>query len=271
MRLYRSLLYALVALGLSLGAPLGWLALRALGGVLTGGAVASELQAHAGLYVYLLVATGLAFSAFGFVTGRLGDTLQRANQRLADLALTDGLTGLKNARYFHERLREEVARARRRGEPLALIVGDLDHFKRINDEHGHPVGDRVLVAVGQVTQRSVRAADVACRIGGEEFGIVCPNTDVTEAMQIGERWRAAIEAERIEAGELTVHITLSVGIAVDRGDWKSERLFRAADAALYEAKGAGRNRVVSTSKARTLVRAQALQLQPTLAQILRQY
>jgi diguanylate cyclase (GGDEF)-like protein len=178
--------------------------------------------------------------------------LEDANRKLATLSITDGLTGLANRRRFDEVLRTECARAARLRHPLALIMLDVDYFKRFNDHYGHQAGDDCLVRVAQaLTSGTRRASDLAARYGGEEFCIVLPNTGADEAKQTGEALRGAIEALGIaHAGSKSGQVTISVGIAVqpalDTSD--PEALLRIADAALYRAKDAGRNRVVLGSE-----------------------
>ncbi len=244
--------YGAAGVGLALGAPTGWLAIRLLVG---DGGWRSELSANPGLYLYMLVATAVVFAAFGVVTGRLSDSLERMNQTLSSMALTDALTGMRNARYFHERLREEHARAVRLGEPLALIVGDLDHFKRVNDRYGHVTGDKLLAAVGRVIHRMVRAGDSACRIGGEEFAVLCPSTDLMEAMQIAERIRAAVAAEAVALAEGSLSITMSLGVARLRPDQDPGAFFTTADGAMYQSKRSGRNRVTANAPEAPVVSA----------------
>jgi diguanylate cyclase (GGDEF)-like protein len=121
------------------------------------------------------------------------ERLAEANSRLEELAAMDGLTGLKNRRAFEDRLEEEVARARRHGHPLSLILIDIDHFKSYNDTFGHPKGDEVLRHVGRLLMRLMRDTDFAARYGGEEFAIILPNTDREGAHQVAERLRLTIE------------------------------------------------------------------------------
>lgn len=162
---------------------------------------------------------------------------------LSELALratTDALTGLLNQGEFHNRLRQEYARALRYGRPLALVLFDLDHFKAINDSHGHQVGDRTLQAVAQLMAPQVRPQDVLGRVGGEEFGLVLPEAAPGEARRVAERLRALIAEMRHDDVPL---ITVSAGVAEIHEDRGIEVLYADADRALYEAKRGGRNRV----------------------------
>jgi diguanylate cyclase (GGDEF)-like protein len=174
--------------------------------------------------------------------------LEDANRKLATLSITDGLTGLANRRHFDEVLGAECARAARLKQPLSVIMLDVDHFKKFNDHYGHQSGDACLVRVAHALAAAARrAGDLTARYGGEEFCIVLPNTGPEEARHIGEALRRAIEALDIaHAGAPAGQVTISVGIAVQpgQGGGDPDALMRVADAALYRAKDAGRNRVV---------------------------
>jgi diguanylate cyclase (GGDEF)-like protein len=185
----------------------------------------------------LLVLVGLLFG--GPILRTLGDF-----RRVASQAATDSLTGLANRWTFDEELALEWRRAERVGDPLALILLDIDNFKYVNDTHGHQAGDEVLRRVGQVLAASVRHVDLAARYGGEEFGVIVPETDLDGAVELAERLRVALEAEQVELTDGTrLSVTASFGAAV-KGDLPGgEDLVAAADEALYAAKRAGKNRV----------------------------
>lgn len=174
--------------------------------------------------------------------------LEEANRKLATLSITDGLTGLANRRRFDEYLRGESARAARAGQPLALIMLDVDYFKKFNDRYGHQAGDACLIRVAHALAAGTRrTGDLAARYGGEEFSIVLPNTGAGQACYIGESLRGAIEALDIpHADASTGRVTISIGVAIqaaqDAGD--PDALMQLADVALYRAKEAGRNCVV---------------------------
>jgi diguanylate cyclase (GGDEF)-like protein len=177
--------------------------------------------------------------------------LEDANRKLATLSITDGLTGLANRRHFDEVLAAECARAARLQQPLAVIMLDVDHFKKFNDHYGHQAGDACLVRVAHaLADGTRRAGDLTARYGGEEFSIVLPNTGLEEARHIGEALRRAIEALAIaHAGAPAGQVTISVGVAGQavqpgQGAADPDALMRAADAALYRAKDMGRNRVL---------------------------
>lgn len=175
---------------------------------------------------------------------------RRVSQRTSELerlATTDGLTDTHNRRFLMARAEIEIALALRNGHAVSLVMFDIDHFKHVNDSHGHNVGDRVLVALCQAVKQDMRLGDTFARIGGEEFVMLLPHTDAEQASQVAERLRLMLEALEIKAGRaLLLHITASFGVASlsPRND-TVEALYTAADAALYQAKAAGRNCVVA--------------------------
>jgi diguanylate cyclase (GGDEF)-like protein len=171
--------------------------------------------------------------------------LAEANARLAQLAVTDGLTGLFNHRHFHERLALEVERSQRSGLPLSLLMLDVDHFKQFNDAHGHPAGDEVLRQLARVLTEARRMNDVVARYGGEEFAVILVDTGKATAGKVAERVRERVAGHDFGAAAPAAgRITASVGVATFPGDGADvEGLVRAADAALYAAKRAGRDRV----------------------------
>ena len=167
----------------------------------------------------------------------------RAQRRLEELAATDVLTGLINRRVFDEELKRETGRAQRYGRPMSLLVLDLDHFKNINDTWGHPMGDQVLCELTSTLRRQLRRCDIAGRIGGEEFGVILPETGDAGAIVAAERIRMAVSQHTMLAAHATLHLTVSIGAAtLTAGISEPETLLAAADRAMYEAKAAGRNR-----------------------------
>jgi diguanylate cyclase (GGDEF)-like protein len=162
---------------------------------------------------------------------------------LQTLSVTDALTGIANRRHWDWRLAEEIARAQRYRYPVAVLMVDIDHFKRVNDTHGHQVGDEVLRQVAERLRSTLRRTDFLARYGGEEFGIIAPQTALEAAKVLAERLRRAIAREPIQVNnELSIPLTISVGVAVfpDHAQNESD-LVAAADAALYRAKQDGRN------------------------------
>jgi diguanylate cyclase (GGDEF)-like protein len=178
------------------------------------------------------------------LAGRAGPAIENARRfrearQLADL---DALTSLHNRRYFHETLAREVARAHRYDRELALIVFDVDDFKAVNDRVGHLTGDAVLAEVAERARSVARSADVACRIGGDEFAVILPESSSADAQLLSERLQAAVAARPIvQAGRLEV----SAGVAALRQADDAAGLFERADEALYQAKEAGKGRVVA--------------------------
>ncbi|HEX7089803.1 MAG TPA: diguanylate cyclase [Longimicrobiales bacterium] len=177
---------------------------------------------------------------------RLQTELQEKNKELAQLSISDGLTGLYNHRHSQEVLHEEFERAKRTGEPVAVAMFDLDHFKEVNDTHGHQVGDRVLQEMAEILRRTAREIDKLGRYGGEEFIAILPDTDLDDAAVFAERVRQDVARHLFPADDTVFRMTVSAGVAVfpDRGIITPPDLIRRADQALYAAKEAGRNRVV---------------------------
>ncbi len=166
-------------------------------------------------------------------------------ERLRLHGRTDPLTGLYNRRYLEARLAEEVARARRHPMPLACMFLDVDHFKAVNDRHGHAAGDAVLRCLAERMTELLRASDVAVRYGGEEFALLLPQTAVAEAAVLAERLRAHLAARPVEVAgvDVPVEVTVSIGVAELAADEDGTGLLDGADRALYRAKAGGRNRV----------------------------
>lgn len=171
-------------------------------------------------------------------------------ERLHRLSLIDVLTRVENRRSFNASIEKEIARAARQAEPLTVMIADLDHFKSINDNHGHQVGDRVLHAVAQEIAGMLRKTDHVCRYGGEEFALILPNCDQALAQEIGERIRQRVAGMRV-ASDSGIEVALSISVGVTcwtqptqgAGTGIAERLVKLADTAVYRAKSGGRDRV----------------------------
>jgi diguanylate cyclase (GGDEF)-like protein/PAS domain S-box-containing protein len=163
---------------------------------------------------------------------------------LREQVIRDPLTGLFNRRYFDETLAREVARAQRDGGPLTLAMIDLDHFKQVNDRYGHATGDRLLAELGRLLMIQKRTGDLACRYGGEEFAVVLLDADLEGGSQRAEEWRRAFAEFRVLGDGVPVGTTLSAGLAQLDPHESWDQLLDRADAALYEAKESGRDRVV---------------------------
>lgn len=176
---------------------------------------------------------------------QVGGALQNAH--LYTMAMVDGLTGLFVRRYFDARVDEEIERARRFGQPFSIVMMDIDDFKRLNDTHGHLVGDRVLREVAAVVRREMRGVDTAARYGGEELVIILPRTELVAALAVAERIRGALAAHRIAVGPegpvLTVAASFGIAAYPESGLGAAEDVVRRADRALYRAKRTGKNRV----------------------------
>jgi diguanylate cyclase (GGDEF)-like protein len=169
------------------------------------------------------------------------DRLQDMNEQLEKLSVTDGLTGLFNHRHFWNLLNTELTRVNLHQGHLALVLLDLDDFKKVNDKFGHSVGDLLLQTVGTVLSDTVRDTDIVARYGGEEFGVLLPDTDESGVQQVAEKIRASIEAIRFSIPEtdIVLKVTVSIGVSVFRGNRRE--FFNAADRALYKSKAAGKN------------------------------
>jgi diguanylate cyclase (GGDEF)-like protein len=166
--------------------------------------------------------------------------------KLRSQAIHDPLTDLFNRRYLDETLDRELARASRERYPLCIIMMDIDHFKRMNDTHGHEAGDLVLKALARTLLNRNRRGDFACRFGGEEFVVVMPNIPIESAYRRAEELRAALNSISVPYGENNLTITISMGIACyPANGLDRESLLRAADRAMYAAKQAGRDYIIS--------------------------
>jgi diguanylate cyclase (GGDEF)-like protein len=175
--------------------------------------------------------------------GNVSDLVRSADE-LAELAMKDALTGIHNRRHFTAQLESEWNRYRRYRRPMSLLILDIDHFKSINDRFGHDVGDEAIIHVARLCASKTRDSDVAARIGGEEFAVLLPETDLAEARAAAERLREAIVQRPAPTAGGTIGVTISIGVAeVDAAMTDPADLMKRADAALYAAKRAGRNRV----------------------------
>jgi len=173
---------------------------------------------------------------------QLEKTIDDRNRELHEIATTDYLTGIANRRQFLARTEMELERSRRYGHKLSLLMIDIDHFKSINDNFGHPTGDRAIIAIGRHCATACRRSDLAARLGGEEFAILLPSTGMNEAQIVAERLRAGTEALQVQREGQAVPLKLSIGIAcLEAEDTGPDTLLARADQALYAAKNAGRD------------------------------
>lgn len=201
---------------------------------------------QAALTLLITLAISFAAGVVAYRSVRLLNALAQHNSALLHLAMTDVLTGVSNRRHFVEVLEHEFVRARRYNTPLSVLAFDLDFFKRINDGYGHAVGDEALTSFAQVAKQGLRDMDLLGRLGGEEFSIFLPNTTMAEALVVAERVRDGVTRIAIPTDNGTLKFTTSVGVAeIHQTDSSVDDLLRRADAALYDAKAAGRNRVAT--------------------------
>jgi diguanylate cyclase (GGDEF)-like protein len=202
-------------------------------------------------FIGLGVAASLALLGIVlFLISRLAGSLSKAYNTIEKMSITDDLTQVFNRRHFHARLDEEIARARRYDHPVSLLMMDIDHFKTINDRYGHQTGDDVLKAIGSILRSNTRIADIVARYGGEEFVMLLPETQEETARVTADKLRAAIERQSFTSPDRSpIHVTASFGVSsLDMADQNNtdiaDRMVKMADDAMYQAKQAGRNRVV---------------------------
>jgi two-component system cell cycle response regulator len=178
---------------------------------------------------------------------RYADSLRDNVQASIEMAIVDTLTGLHNRRYFNTNFAALLETAARKGRPLSLMILDIDHFKHVNDTHGHDAGDQILRTFSARLRRVTRASDLVCRLGGEEFAVLMPDTDLEIARGVAERIRRVTETELFAyaSDRPMIPVTVSIGLAERFGETDPDTLMRRADGALYRSKGAGRNRVTA--------------------------
>jgi len=180
------------------------------------------------------------------VNNRMVTESNRERARFEQAALFDGLTGIHNRRWFDDTLTRVVRRAAYDRTTLSVALLDIDHFKRFNDDYGHAAGDRVLQTVAKTLSTDLRPTDLVARFGGEEFVVILPGTDHVGACVALNRLREAVARTTVDCGETLPQVTISVGIATATPDEEPSQLVARADAAMYRAKQAGRNRVVGS-------------------------
>ena len=220
-------------------------ALRAVApDVAAGGAVAGVLAPVLRYGNLAIPVLALALVSFYFRSASTS-----AERRMESMALTDPLTGLLNRRAMEQRLREAAHAFQRSGRGVSVVMADVDHFKRVNDVHGHAIGDRVLRAVAALLSEQLRAHDAVARWGGEEFLLLLPETGAATACEVAERLRAAAEARLAAAAGIGEAVTMTFGVALLERGMRVGECLKHADDALYAGKAAGRNRVVGTDGA----------------------
>ena len=208
------------------------------------------LTARGPVDLIIVNAASKAFDGLRFAAQIRSDFLRNNLDQSLELAVTDSLTGLHNRRYMTGQLKALAARAAQGGEPVAVLLMDIDHFKSVNDGYGHDVGDLVLQEFAARLATNVRAVDLPCRYGGEEFAVVMPETSLEDAKRIAERIRLHVAGSPFRIGEAgdQLTVTISIGVAATNGLADSpDALLKRADSGLYEAKSGGRNRVVTAA------------------------
>lgn len=211
----------------------------------------ASFQAHRKLLIIsasvisaLLLVVALLLYVFGRRHFRNTASLRQAHEQMTHLANTDVLTGVSNRRSFLSNCEAELSRARRHAEDISLLMLDIDHFKRINDNYGHPIGDEVLKAFTGICARMLRSHDILGRLGGEEFAIALPHIDAEGALHVAEKIRLAVAETPIVTAAGSIALTVSIGLAsTSAGLDELQPLLAEADGALYDAKQNGRNRV----------------------------
>ena len=205
----------------------------------------AELMQLAGFgALYLMMLT----NAFGYLLL----SREKLGGELARLEVVDAATGVPNRRGFYQALAPWMALARRPGLPTALVVLNIDHFKRVNDSYGHPVGDAVLKTIVDTCRQQLRDSDLMGRLGGAEFAIQLPRTSLNDALMVAERIRAAVAALPVKTEKAVLSLTASLGVTTIRADDSTVALFKRADEALQAAKEAGRNRVMAAPESAAL-------------------
>jgi diguanylate cyclase (GGDEF)-like protein len=223
--------------------------MAALSVVVAGRGLLAALYPHGWSWITAAVLQGVSFGALYLMMltnafGYLLLTRERLQAELARLEVVDALTDVPNQRGFHNALAPWMSLARRPGMPTALIILNLDQFKRINDSYGHAVGDQVLKAMADICKKQLRDSDLMGRLGGAEFAVLLPRTSLRDAVMVAERIRAAIAAAPVRAEKAIISLTASMGVTILRADDTPVTLFKRADGALQQAMLAGANRVV---------------------------
>jgi diguanylate cyclase (GGDEF)-like protein len=195
-----------------------------------------------GTVIPVVVAVPVAYAM-----ARILHSLNRSQETLTTLAETDGLTGLINRRCFFERAEGLLSDAQSKGRPVTLLVLDADHFKQLNDRYGHAVGDQALQFISSSFQSVTRSSDLACRLGGEEFAILAPDTDLMAAHRLADRLIKAVSSAPMCCDGSILELSVSCGYADTSRGYDVDRMYRIADEAMYAAKSNGRNRAVQAA------------------------
>lgn len=233
-----ALRYSIVGAFVGVGAPAGAMLLRVLGGA----EVAGEFRDHGFFYAYQLLGTCLVFAALGFVAGRRADRFRSGRDQYRKLAERDFLTNLVNVRTFQASYERAVAHAARFGEPLALLLIDVDQLKGLNDQLGHSFGSAALRHVAAVIERTKRATDLAARWGGDEFAVLMPGAGPEAARRQADAILETLFAEPVRVNGHERQISTTIGVATSTSG-SGRDLFEVADRALYAGKRAGRGQI----------------------------
>jgi diguanylate cyclase (GGDEF)-like protein len=248
-----------IGFALGLGAPAGWLLLRALtsGGGMDLEWFGSEYAAHGSFYIYLTLTTPAVFALFGTFLGGLTDRLRAQQNALLKLSaelerrsITDELTGVHNRHHLTREIDKEIERSVRHGHPLSGIMIDIDDFKGINDRFGHTAGDRALRDIAHLLQTAVRSIDTVGRYGGDEFVVLLPESGPEGARVVADRILREVRQYRLPTDHGPVPVTVSAGIVsfADAGTLTRTAFFDRIDRSLFQAKFLGKNRVFDSDR-----------------------
>lgn len=247
MRSTPQLTYPVIGAFLGAGAPVGSFLVRYLASPEVRERPFDELRRNVFFYLYDLLATSLVFSIAGFIAGRHADHLRQRKVFYHELSEHDSLTGLYNVGAFTDRYRRALERAAAAGEPIAVVLIDVDQLKAINNAFGHPAGSKALVHVADALRRSKRAADMAARWGGDEFAILLEGADEGAAMRVAKTLIAFLRNSPLQLERTTVPISVTIGICAAAPPSASTDVFAAADRALLAGKAHGRNMIEAVS------------------------
>ena len=235
------LTYPLIGLILGIGAPVGALLLRMA--ISVGLHPVAELEQNRFFYIYQLLGTSTVFAVAGFIAGVRAERLEAAEQFYQSLAEHDPLTGLYNDRAFRDRYGRAIERASRTGQPVSLLLIDVDYLKKINDQHGHRTGNKALIHVANALRDAKRTTDSAARWGGDEFAILLEGADTAATRRVAESVLARVREKPVAFTRGQLNASVSIGAVCAMKPSASADLFATADSALYEAKRGGRDRL----------------------------
>lgn len=243
MRFSQQVLYPIVGFLLGAGAPVGCFLVRFASNDAVRRRPSADLRRHQFFYVYELLATSLVFGVAGCLAGRRADRLRQGRAFYLELAEHDALTGLHNQRAFVERYRRALERAVSTGQPLAVLLIDVDQLKAINDAFGHAAGNQVLIHVAEALRSGKRTTDLAARWGGDEFAILLEGADASAAQRVAEAVMERLHETALLPGPDADPVTVTIGISAAAPPSSSSDLFEVADRALLAGKARGRNTI----------------------------